>query len=66
MRYPLDDLNFIECFEQDGRKLYIGKMDNNQIELYEAMVISLQISLHHPEIWVINLPTTLKHTLALR
>lgn len=46
MQGLLDELDIIECFEQPGRELRIGEITKLQVELYEAMEISLPTSLH--------------------
>ncbi len=45
MQELLDELDIIECFEQTGRALRIGKVTKQQAELYEAMEIALPTSL---------------------
>ena len=46
MQELLDKFDIIESFEQEGRKLRIGEVTKQQIELYEAMDIEPPTSLH--------------------
>lgn len=46
MHELFDEFNVIECFEQPGRDLRVGKVTKRQIELYEAMEIAPPTSLH--------------------
>lgn len=46
MQELLDELDVIECFEQEGHKLCTGEVTNKQLDLYKAMDIKLPTSLH--------------------